>query len=211
LRNSEFEIRNEWIGERRLRLLVAIIVWLAAALGMEALAQDQPVADQKSGVETAARKKQREENLKAMEERARATKIRLTGDAKGRADLITQPLFHYTDEPRRITDATLWGWTFEGRLLAVCKIEKYDIDDPAKKWLYCFGSLASELIEGEWEWGHTWSAKKPGIELVRISSAPSPAAGKGARLRQMKEIAGRFAATIIDPKAGTREEMRLLP
>src|SRR5262245_24530204 len=129
LRNSEFEIRNEWIGERRLRLLGAIIVCLAAALGMEALAQDQPVADQKSGVETAARKKQREENLKAMQERARATKIRLTGDAKGRADLITQPLFHYTDEPRRITDATLWGWTFEGRLLAVCKIEKYDIDD----------------------------------------------------------------------------------
>jgi hypothetical protein len=38
-----------------------------------------------------------------------------------------------------------------------------------------------------------------------------PAGGKTALLRQMKEIATRFAATLIDPKADTRQEMRLLP
>jgi hypothetical protein len=121
--------------------------------------------DQKKSDETAARKKQLEENLKAMEERASGAKIRLVAkNEKSEGRLMPQPLFHYTDEPRRITDATLWGWTHAGRLVAICKIEKYDIDDPAKKWLYCFGSLAPELVETEWDWGHTWSAQKPGIE-----------------------------------------------
>ena len=168
--------------------------------------------DSKSAVETAARKQQLEENLKAMEERAAGVKIRgVQGDEKTNGRLLPQPLFHYTDEPRRITDATLWGWESEGRLVAICKIEKYDLEDPAKKWLYCFGSLATELIEADWTWGHSWSAKKPGIVLQSIDSAPAPAEGRSARLRQMKDIANRFAATVIDTTASTRQEMRLLP
>src|SRR5262249_8556871 len=44
-----------------------------------------------------------------------------------------------------------------------------------------------------------------------IARAPAPAEAKAARLRQMKEIAGRFEATIIDTPLDKRQQMRLLP
>jgi hypothetical protein len=184
---------------------------LGTALGATT-AHEKTSGEQQAAPESEARKKQREENLKAMEERAAGTKVRLV--AKGKApdaELVPRPLFHYTDQPRRITDATLWGWVADGRLVAVCKIEKYDHENPANQWLYCFGSLAPGLLEGEWVWGYAWSAKKPGIELAPIAAAPPPAEGRPARLRQMKDIAGRFAATIIDTSIDARQEMRLLP
>jgi hypothetical protein len=197
---------------RRCVLLAApAVLCLAGVLSGAPPTEARRAQDQKNAAETGARKKQLEENLKAMEERATGVKIRLaTTTEKSEGRLLAQPLFHYTDEPRRITDATLWGWTHAGRLVAICKIEKYDLDDPAKEWLYCFGSLASELIDAEWSWGHSWSAQKPGIELAAIASAPA-AEGRPARLRQMKEISNRFAATLIDTAANTRQEMRLLP
>src|SRR5690348_3702262 len=77
--------------------------------------------------ESASRKAQREENMRAMLKRAQSTTVTLV-DRDNRSDalLIPEPLFHYSDEPRRIVDATLWGWTRKGRLVSVCKIEKYD-------------------------------------------------------------------------------------
>jgi hypothetical protein len=171
------------------------------------------IADGDDEPATATRKKQREENLKAMEERAAGAKVRLVSNKKkSDAELIHRPLFHYTDQPRRITDATLWGWVADGRLVAACKIEKYDHENPALQWLYCFGSLAPGSIEAEWPSNRTFLAKKPGIELTRIAAAPAPATGAPARLRQMKEIADRFSATLIDATDGDqRQQMRLLP
>ena len=196
----------------RARLLAGILL-LAASVRAEVPGRAQTTANTPETPETATRKKQREENLKAMEERAADAKVRLVSNGKAsEAELVPRPLFHYTDQPRRITDATLWGWVADGRLVAACKIEKYDHENPASQWLYCFGSLAPGLIEAEWSSGHAFSAKKPGIELALIAAAPTPAAGRPARLRQMKEIADHFSATLIDATDGDRrQEMRLLP
>jgi hypothetical protein len=169
--------------------------------------------------EIEARRKEHEENLKAMEQRAQTTKVRLALSKSGppaepepnaEARLIPRPLFEYTDQPRRILDATLWGWTSEGRLLSICKIERYDRNVQASEWLLCFGSLSSGLVEAEWQDGHHWSARKPGMELAPIGGAPDAAQGMAARLRQMKDIAKRFDATMIDGP-DKRQQMRLLP
>jgi hypothetical protein len=148
-----------------------------------------------------------------MEERAADAKVRVVSNGKtSDAELVSKPLFHYIDQPRRITDATMWGWVADGRLVAACKIERYDHESPANEWLYCFGSLAPKLVQAEWPSGHDFSAKGPGIELARIAAAPARAEGPSARLRQMKELAGRFSATLIDATvADNRQEMRLLP
>src|SRR4051794_163150 len=91
-------------------------------------------ADDSAPGESDARKTAHVENLKLMLRRAQGTTIKLVANPD-RADieLIPKPLFHYSDEPRRILDATLWGWTREGRLIAVCKIEKYD-HSPERTW-----------------------------------------------------------------------------
>lgn len=196
----------------RAKLLAAILLFVATVpAGRTGRAQTPENAS--ATPETATRKKQREENLKAMEERAADAKVRVVSNGKrSDAELVSKPLFHYSDQPRRITDATLWGWVADGRLVAACKIEKYDLENPANQWLYCFGSLAPGLVQAEWPAGHDFSAKKPGIELARLAAAPAPAEGPSARLRQMKELAGRFSATMIEATVrDNRQEMRLLP
>lgn len=197
---------------RRDKLLAAILLMVATVPASPPV-HAQATAKVTETPETATRRRQREENLKVMEERIADVKVRLVSKAtESDAELVPRPLFHYTDQPRRITDATLWGWVAHGRLVAACKIERYDHENAANQWLYCFGSLAPALVEAEWSSGHAFSAKKPGIGLAHITTAPSPAAGRPARLRQMKEIADHFSATLIDATLGDRrQEMRLLP
>jgi hypothetical protein len=136
MRNSELGNRNGVDGVtivpsvcsrgRRLRALVACIVCVLI-LGGTLQAADEPERDGAKMPEPEVRKKQKTENLKLMHERAAGSKIRLTDDETGHAaaELIASPLFHYTDQPRRIVDATLWGWISDGRMLANCKIENY--------------------------------------------------------------------------------------
>jgi hypothetical protein len=195
-------------------LITAAALTLAATLTGRAV-ESRGAGDEKpAAAESDARKIEREENRKGMEQRARATKVRVSAQPEdGAAQFIAKPLFHYTDQPRRIVDAMLWGWLAKGRLVAVCKIEKYDHPQPENRWLYCFGSLAPELIDAEWQdLNRRWSATKPGIELQSIADAPAAAEGQAARLRQIKEIAGRFQAVITtDPTIDAKQEMRLLP
>ena len=201
----------------RLSLMVFLVLCAVRPALSVTTADEKPALDEPGSPESASRKKQREENLKAMAERAAGSRIRLAANDgkkndKSQGRLIPQPLFHYTDQPRQITDATLWGWTVDGRLLGICKIENYEPNaHPEGVWLYCFGSLARELVEAEFPDGHTWSARKPGIELRKFSGAPPAAEGRPARLRQMKDIAGRFSATIVNATASSSQEMRLLP
>jgi hypothetical protein len=202
--------------QRRISQLLVIAGAIAlAATSIRPAVESCGAGDEKpAAAESDARKIEREENRKGMEQRARATTVRVSAQKEGvSTQLIAKPLFHYTDQPRRIVDATLWGWLADGKLVAVCKIEKYDNPQPEYLWLYCFGSLASELIDVEWQdLSRRWSAKKPGIELQSIADAPVPAEGQAARLRQIKEIAGRFQAVITtDPTIDAKQEMRLLP
>lgn len=201
------------IFPRRVAALVLCGVGVSIPFTARALKGDEPTGRKvEDSSESTARKKQREENLKAMEQRARETKVHVDAKPDGDPQLIPQPLFHYTDQPRRILDATLWGWLVEGRLQAVCKIELYeDRSLPQGRWLYCFGSLSPALVSAEWADGHRWTAAKPGLQLRPLAGAPAPAEGKAARLRQMKELAGRFEATLIDEPVNKREKMRLLP
>jgi hypothetical protein len=213
--------KHHWLfdnpGLAQCRMLKAVMVsglFLAFCVAGASLNGDETTG--KSGgnpPESVARKKQREENLKEMKERAANAKVRIVSkEATSDAELVPRALFHYTDQPRHIADATLWGWVADGRLVAACKIEKYDHQNPATQWLYCFGSLAPGLVEAEWPSGHTFSAKKPGTELALIAAAPAPAAERPARLRQMKDIADHFSAVLIDATVGdTRQEMRRLP
>jgi hypothetical protein len=154
------------------------------------------------------RKQQREESLKAMKRRVTEMVVR-TADGQTDAEMIATPLLRYSDEPRRIFDATLWGWVADGRLLAVCKIEHNDREGYAL-WSTCFVSLAPRRIDAEWPGGRRWSARKAGIELQTMNVAPAAAGSQASRLREMKEIATRFKATIVKPQ-NNREEMRLLP
>jgi hypothetical protein len=148
-----------------------------------------------------------------MRERAEAVEVQVAGSERlPAARFVSEPLFRYSDEPRRIVDATLWCFEQDGRPAALLKIEKYATAPRNQPWLYCLASLSTELIRADWSDGRQFVARKPGLTLRALPDAPRPADSPAARLSQMKQIARRFTATIVqDAKRNQRDAMRLLP
>jgi hypothetical protein len=97
--------------------------------------------------------------------------------------------------------------------MAVCKVEHYDKTRRAvpMEWLYCFASLSSDRIRGDWPDGHQWTSSRAGIVFRDIPDTPPPGATPAARLRQMKDVSRRFTASFEFGTAKTHEELRLLP
>ena len=55
-----------------------------------------------------------------------------------------------------------------------------------------------------------WTPDSPGVEMREVSDAPAPAAGRAARLVQLKAISRRFSAYTEEASRGKRV-LRLLP
>jgi hypothetical protein len=126
------------------------------------------------------------------------------------AALLPEPVMRYSDQPRKILDATLWCFGTKGRPAAFCKIEKYPDGDTGHHWLYCFASLSKSLVDARWEEDKKFLATKPGIAFLDLKDSPPPATTKAARLRQMKDLVRRISISIADPDQGFKENLRLL-
>jgi hypothetical protein len=160
-----------------------------------------------------ARQRDREKMLQAMRAKAQTLKVRDSADDTGDAlPMLSEPLFRYSDQPRRILDASLWAWGRKGRPEVMAKVEGYDRPQ-GTQWLFCVVSLSSATVTVDpADGGHVWSSTEPGMELQTLDDGPEPAASKAGRLRQMKEVARRFSATItVDPNEQNVQEMRFLP
>lgn len=145
------------------------------------------------------------------ESRARAEHLQVkvaVGDQTTKPKLHADPLMKYTDVPRQIEMATLWVWHDDGRPVALGKVEAYQRKD-GTKWLYCFASASTGLVDGKWPDGRRFQAKKPGIAWTTLKE-PAPQAKAGGRLRQMKELFQRFTATSRDDLLKTSDELRPL-
>ena len=143
--------------------------------------------------------------------RARAERIQVhvaVGSQVTRATVHPNPLMKYTDVPRQIEIATLWIWHDEGLPVALGKVEAYQRKD-GPKWLYCFASASTGLVDGKWPEGRGFHARKPGIQWTAIKG-PAPQETVAGRLRQMKELFQRFSATSRDDVLQTSDELRRL-
>jgi hypothetical protein len=145
------------------------------------------------------------------ESRTRAEHLQVkvaVGDQTIKPALHPDPLMKYTDVPRQIEMATLWVWHDEGRPVALAKVEAYE-REKGPKWLYCFASASTGLVDGKWPDGRRFQAKKAGIEWTALEG-PAPQAKAAGRLRQMKELFQRFTATTRDDVLKTSDELRPL-
>jgi hypothetical protein len=130
------------------------------------------------------------------------------GDRTTKATVHPNPLMKYTDVPRQIEMATLWVWEDEDHPVALGKVEAYDRKE-GSKWLYCFASASTGLVDGKWPDGHRFQARKPGVEWKTIDGPPPQETAAG-RLRQLKELFQRFSATARDDVLKTSDELRPL-
>lgn len=102
--------------------------------------------------------------------RDRAVQTSLTVDVGGTehpAEPIAQPVFRYSDQPRRIEDATRWVWTYESRLVAMQKIEAViHLAMGKPEWQVCLTSLSVEPpIRARWREDREFQSEEPGLEL----------------------------------------------
>jgi hypothetical protein len=214
---------NSWDGRRFRRSLFAAIGAVFLAAGYLIGIHSPPVdaadekdksserKDDKASPADEALKKKHDESLRLMRERAALIKVHVLGEESD-SDLIGEPLMRFDNQRVRNVDATLWGWTSQGRLVGVCKIVRMErLLSHERPWLYCFTSLSEDRIDARFAADRRFLAEKPGIELKAIENGPPPGEGLAVRLRQMKELANRFTATIGDDVLKTREELRLLP
>lgn len=148
-----------------------------------------------------------------MKQLSRETVVNVkTEDGLKRAELIPTPVFRYSDQPRRIVDASLWAWMQDGRLIAFQKIEAVLAADDELLWQYCFASFTSSQLDVRWPRASRFQTTAPGVVFRSFPTAPAPSEKSFVRLQQMKKLASQFRAAISDEADGSDEEvMRLLP
>lgn len=150
-----------------------------------------------------------EVSLKTMQQRVQDCRVALTNDASVKTQLVTAPVFRYSDELRHIEDAGLWIWTERGRPVATLKVEHYKDGVFRTPWLYCFASLSPELVSADWDGDPPFRATQPGVTWTLLDDRPS--ATRAGRLVQMREFARRFSAELEEPTAAKEvHQMRLL-
>jgi hypothetical protein len=165
-----------------------------------------PAAPRNSDDPAAGKLKKLAEDSRA---RAEAIEVRVAvGDRTTKAKVHPTPLMKYTDVPRRIEMATLWVWEDEGQPVAIGKVEAYSRKE-GTKWLYCFASASTGLVDGKWADGRRFQARKAGIEWAAIKG-PVPQKTAAGRLLQMKELFQHFSATSRDDLLKTSDELRPL-
>lgn len=158
-----------------------------------------------------AKKSKADMLLAAMRAQAQQFTVEQTiNDKAEKVPLRADPVFRYSDPPRGFVDATLWRWGMKGRPIVLVKVEAAKSATRAY-WQYCVVSLAEHPVEVKFPGKPKLLVKKAGVDLHALAKAPVPADRPVVRLRQMKQIATRFAGTIIPQNAELKQEMRRLP
>ena len=156
---------------------------------------------------------ERQAIMKQMRAAVGAIKLRETiGEKNSSAQLVAEPLFSYSDEQRRIRNATMWVWTVEGRPVSLLKFERYSFPEPERQWLFNVGSVSPNLIEVDWPFGREFASKKPGMTFRLFEDVDTAGETKSKRLIQLKQLSRKFSATMTGGATDdAKTEMRLLP
>jgi len=105
----------------------------------------------------------------------------------------------------------LYVWTRNGRPEAVMSF--YKAWQPKYDFTAEMHSLSLSEVSAEREGVLLWQPQKAGITLNPVPDAAAPAESPMRRLQQMRELAGRFSARLVDQRVrieGERQELRLL-
>ncbi|HTU17177.1 MAG TPA: hypothetical protein VMG10_03885 [Gemmataceae bacterium] len=182
----------------RILLFLQLYCGSCCLLGMAALSRGEEPADAKL-------------QKLSDESRSRAEGIQVSvvaGGRKMKAKLHSIPVMKYTDVPRLIDMATLWVWQDEGCPVALGKVEAYKREG-GTKWLYCFASTSTGLVDAKWPGGRRFQAREVGIKWSAIKGSVPQETAAGRR-RQMKALFRRFSAIIWDNSQKTTEALRPL-
>jgi hypothetical protein len=123
--------------------------------------------------------------------------------------LIEQPLLSFGDLARVYNHGTLWAWGTKGRPVAFMELFQQPKTDNGR-WTQSVTLTASPNVVLETPENDRWEPGSTAFEAIPVPIASTPAEKESARLRQLKEMARRFAAHEIWDPNRSRYELRLL-
>jgi hypothetical protein len=125
---------------------------------------------------------------------------------------IEQPVFRHAQPARGNDIGAVWLWVDAAqRPVAIADIFTWSLNNAAERVVsHEFHSLAKTSFQMRFREGIVWKPTGPGLNWMLFPMAPVPAETKPARLRQARELAGRFTANTIDFQQG-RWELRVTP
>lgn len=193
-------------------LLGGVCLFVASAFAAE-----RPAAPAQSEPAAALQKRSSQERAEDLAVLVKAaggfTLKRENGEALA---LRREPVYRWTNPiaaaiGREIKDAAVFVWVADDRPAAIGSVLWY-----SKIGLYHeFQSLVSEPLTAERAGKTIWTPADSGLEFKPVPDAVAPAATAGARLVQMRAIAGRFRAEVIKgPPSFPKDsvwQLRLLP
>src|SRR5262249_7827940 len=150
---------------------------------------------------------QRAARLSKMREMARNFTVIRPAPDEQRFELCDDALFRYSDQPRGFLDATLWAWGPPGkggRPAAIAKVEMA-VNGNVPFWQFCVASLSDHPLHVDYAEERKLTAVKPGIEFRPLPAARRPPERPALWPLSMKELAGRFTATINARHLDTKE------
>jgi len=120
--------------------------------------------------------------------------------------LDATPVLRYTDPGGITTDASIWVWGGPGRPAIMAGVFFLTQENREPKWSCELLSLADGRVAVSSKVGWSWAPEKGELKWFAIKDAPGDS--DRLRLRQMKEIAGRYEVTTSE---GTvKSQLRLM-
>jgi hypothetical protein len=120
--------------------------------------------------------------------------------------LVTTPVLRYSDPGGITTDASIWVWGGQGRPAIMAGVFFQTQEGREAKWSCELLSLADGGVAVHSNVGWNWTPDKGGLEWLAIEDQPGDS--ERLRLRQMKEIAGRYEITSFERTA--KSQLRLM-
>jgi hypothetical protein len=153
------------------------------------MAEDEPASEgapTKSDSESAKR-------LEVMVNRVEDVEVAVDEGSDFRAlALVDRPLIRYSDEERRILDATLWVWLDGTRPGAIQKMECGEYSG-SPVWTVCYSSLSSKNLKASWPaTSHGFTTSTAGCEFKAIPDGPKPQSEERLLKAQIRQLSRRF-------------------
>jgi hypothetical protein len=154
---------------------------------------------------------ERETTTKLIEADLPQWKLWSDGDREHGLTLEPKPVLRWTNPGVGRVYGDVYLWTRKGRPEAVMSF--YKAWQPKYDFTAEMHSLSLTEIAAERDGVLLWQPQKAGITLNTVPDAAKPAESPTKRLQQMRDLAGRFSARLVDRRInleGERQELRLL-
>lgn len=124
--------------------------------------------------------------------------VTLDGNTPKEAHRLPEPLLRWRQPIRGGDDGVVYLWVDRGRPVAAVTFFTFKWPNGKRAIVHERHSFAPVPLHADWRGKEVWRTSEPGVAFKALPNGPTPADSPMARLRQMRQIVGRFSAETRD-------------